>query len=57
MANGNSLTFVTNSSGTFVQPNDGSAAAKVLQMDLSVDGGGVVHVSICWVSSQDVELD
>lgn len=43
MSNGNSVTFTTNSTGTFALSSDGGSS-KVLQSDVLLTGGGVLHI-------------
>ncbi|KAJ9101058.1 hypothetical protein QFC21_003276 [Naganishia friedmannii] len=45
MSSANSVTFVTNSSGTYVVSSDASkSSAKIIRSDILLQGGGVMHI-------------
>jgi hypothetical protein len=45
MSSGNGITFVTNSTGTYVVSSDASkSSAKIIRSDILLEGGGVLHV-------------
>ncbi|KAJ9118578.1 hypothetical protein QFC22_003798 [Naganishia vaughanmartiniae] len=45
MSSANAVTFVTNSSGTYVVSSDASkGSAKIIRSDILLQGGGVLHV-------------
>lgn len=47
MSSGNAVTFVTNSSGTFVVSTDASqSSARIIRSDILLQGGGVLHASL-----------
>lgn len=46
MSSGNGVSFVTNSTGTYVVSTDASkSSARVIRSDILLEGGGVLHVS------------
>lgn len=53
-ANGNTVHFTTNSSGTWAISSDGVSSAKVLRTDILLSGGGVLHVVDTLLSSQSL---
>lgn len=51
MASSNPVTFVTNSTGSYVVDGNGSgSSAKILRSDVLMDNGGVLHVSFLALS-------